>query len=764
MRDKYPVAESEFADTDAILSTSGTIEVRRSRRSVPGDDHMRDTAQFLGRAAAADVQRNKLDGADVKDTHSRLMSHYVREMDIQAPWRRRMDRDEAFYDSDQWDSEDAAIVESRGQKATVFNVIAQSINWIIGSQRRARTDFKILPRNASGAKSAERKSQILKYLSDVNKSGFSQSDAFAEAVKAGLSWLECGVQDDTEGEPIYDRYESWRNIIIDSVAREKDLSDSRYLFRTKWVDVDTAVAMFPQRAAHIRFSAMRAYEHGVSLDDHGDEYMDSMEADQAREGYSTIDAPSYQRDRVRLIECWFRVPVTEQIISGGEFNGEVYDPSSVGHIEQVHGGIATIKHRPTHRMHVMVCTPSSVLWLSKSPYRHNRLPFTPLWINRKSKSGEFYGVVRPMVDSQEDINKRFSKALAILSSNKVIMEEGAVTDLDAFEDELSRPNGILVKKRGAELTIDADRELAPAHLDIMQMSISMIQSLSGVTDEAMGRTTNAVSGKAIEARQGQAGVSNSTAFDNLRAARQYHGEKMLSLVEQFMTEEKQFRITNSRGVPDYVTVNDGLPENDIVRTKADFIISEDDWAATLRQAQTDQLMGLITELAPVAPQLVMVLLDLLVEMMDVPSRDEIVKRIRQITGMEDPDADPNVDDPERKAREAAKAQQAQMEQRAAEANLAKLEGEAAKAQASAAKAQADAQKVLATMPDATLAQQRAALELAIAMLQAEPAVDTADALLVAAGAAPPPPNAIPPGAVMPAPAQPLQPDQMEQLS
>lgn len=50
MRDKYPVAEPEFTDTEDILSTSGTIEMRRSRRSVPGDNHMRDTAQFLGRA------------------------------------------------------------------------------------------------------------------------------------------------------------------------------------------------------------------------------------------------------------------------------------------------------------------------------------------------------------------------------------------------------------------------------------------------------------------------------------------------------------------------------------------------------------------------------------------------------------------------------------------------------------------------------------------------------------------------------------------
>lgn len=759
MRDKYPLGPSDMDATDTAqsLGVSGGIEYRRSRRSVPGDGYMRDTDNFLGPAAGKEIKRSHLDSVEAGETHARLMGHYIREIEVQAPWRTNMARDEAFYDSEQWSAEDAKVLEARGQKPSVFNVIAQSINWIIGSQKRARVDAKILPRKKEGSRQAERKSQLLKYLADVNRSHFAESDAFAECAKAGLSWIESGTQSETEGEPIYDRYESWRNIIIDSVAREKDLSDSRYMFRQRWVDLDTAVSMFPDRAAHLRLSAQKAYEYGVSMDDTGDEHMDVLEVEQAREGFSTIDAPSYQRDRVRLIECWYRVPTTSPVVAGGEFNGELFDPSSPGHVEQIQAGVATIKQRPIMRMHVMVCTPSAVLWMSESPYRHNRFPFTPLWAYRKSSTGEPYGFVRNMIDAQEDINKRRSKALAILSSNKVIMDEGAVKDLDEFAEEVARPDAIIIKAPGKMLELNAERGLEAAHIDLMGQSIQMIQTLSGVTDEAMGRTTNASSGKAIMARQDQASVSTSIIFDNLRFARQVHGEKMLSLTEQFMTEQKQFRITNSRGQPDYVSINDGLPENDIVRTKADFIISEDAWSATMRQAQTEQMMALVTELAPVAPQVVIVLLDLLVEMMDVPSRDEVVKRIRQVTGMEDPDKDPNAPDPEREARDAAKAAEAEMAARAQQAELAKLEASAAKEQASATKAQADAAKVLASLPGDSLAQQRAALELAIQMLQAEPAVDTADALLVAAGAAPAP--QIPSGAgPMPAPAQP---DQME---
>jgi len=698
------------------------------KNSEPADRYG-DPNRYLFGGDLKKVEESPLDGERATVLHGKLISHYLRELDRQAPWRRRMELDEDFYDSEQWDAESLMALKERGQEPLVLNVIAQSINWIIGSQRRARSDYKILPRRKEAAKIAERKSQLMKYLADTNKSMFSYSEAFEEMVKAGLSFMESGVQDDTDGEPIYDRCESWRNIIWDSTARERDLSDSRYIFRTKWVDLDTACALFPKRKTQINLSASSTYEMGGSVDRFGDDPMDSAEHDTIDGSYSSIEHPTSVRERVRLIEAWFKVPEQENVMAGGDFAGELYDERSPGHRQQIETGQAEVRKRLTYRMYVMVMTTKHVLWMSKSPYRHNRYPFTPMWCYRKSATGEPYGVVRNMVDAQKDINKRFSKALAILSSNKTIMDAGAVDDLEEFEEEVARPNAIIVKNKGYDLKIDADRELSGAHLSVMQMSMQMIQTLSGVTDEAMGRTTNAVSGRAIMARQEQGAVSTAKPFDALRACKQYHGEKQLSLIEQFMTEEKQFRITNSRGQPDYVLINDGMPENDISLTKADYIISEDNWNASLRQAQVSELMEMMTQLAPVAPQIVMVLLDLVVETMDIPSREEIVKRIRNITGMEDPDADPSVPDPEREAREQQKEAQAQMQQRMEVAQIAKAEGEAAKAMAVAEKEAANAAKLLQSLPGADIEQKRAALELALMLLSSPPqATSTADVI------------------------------------
>jgi hypothetical protein len=709
------------------------IEARVKPDQTPEDRFKVPSAAFLGEVDKA--IKSDLDSLRAQELHGRLIGHYLRELDAQGNSRRLMEQDEAFYDHDQWDQEALAVLQKRGQEPLTYNVIAQSINWVLGTERRTRVDYRILPRNKNALASAEKKSHLLKYLADVNKTEFHVSRSFADAAKVGLGWIESGVQDDSEGEPIYERHESWRNIIYDTAAQELDLSDARFIFRTKWVDVDTACAMFPERKGIVQASTSSHYEWGAFLDRHGDQPMDSQEylSEQAHSQYHSIEHPSYARDRVRLIEAWFKVPVMEERMAGGEFTGEIYDRESLGHQVSISSGFAEVRKRLTQRVHVMVMTLRGVLWMSPSPYRHNRYPFTPIWGYRKAADNTPYGIIRGMISAQKDLNKRLSKALAIINSNKVIMDEGAVEDLDEFEEEISRPDSIIVKRPGKALDISADRELASAHLDIMNLSMSMVQTLSGITDEAMGRTTNATSGKAIQSRQEQGAMSTAAIFDNLRLARQVHGEKVLSLSEQFMTEEKTFRITNRRGSPDYITINDGLPENDIVRTKADYIISEDAWNASLRQAAVQQFMELLTQVGPVAPQIVMVLLDLVVEMMDLPSGDEVVNRIRQITGMEDPDADPNQPDPEREAREKGKAAQAEMETRAAQANLAKLEGEAAEKMARAEKAKADAMKVLKGMPRENIQTQKDALELALQILSAAPAAPVVDNVLNRSG-------------------------------
>lgn len=140
---------------------------------------------------------------------------------------------------------------------------------------------------------------------------------------------------------------------------------------------------------------------------------------------------------------------------------------------------------------------------------------------------------------------------------------------------------------------------------------------------------------------------------------------------------------------------------------------------------------LLQQLAPVAPQIALVMLDLIVEGMDITSRDEIVKRIRQVTGMRDPDQEELTpeEQAEQDAKDQAAAQQQELQMRAAMADIAVKEAKAGRDQAAIAKEQASIRQIMGALAGQNIDTQRKALETALIALQAPGAVRVADGML-----------------------------------
>lgn len=607
-----------------------------------------------------------------------------------ARYEMALDRD--FYDGLQWSEEDRQVLTARGQVATVFNRIKASIDWIIGSEKRTRVDHKVLPRTDDDINGADIKTKLLKYLSDVNKSSFARSLAFADAVASGVGWLEDAIRSDPTEEALYSRYEDWRNIWWDHLAVQRDLSDARYIFRSKWTDVDIATAMFPDRAA-----AIKAAAHSLSLYDANDEdefywLNGQVTTDGRRIGYQSSFDDAFnvdnRRDRVRLIECWYRVPANAQVMRGlPKVEGHIYHPGYEFHEELIQGGHVSLydclKMVVRCAMFLGSTTTSSGCLLQDmaSPYVHNRFPFTPIWCYRRGRDRMPYGVVRNLRDPQEDLNKRRSKALFILSSNGMIADEDAFEDWDEAIEELARPDRILKKKKGAEVELLNETALVEEHIMLARDDAEYIQSVSGVTDENLGRETNAVSGKAITARQNQGTLTTAEIFDNYRYAIQLQGEIDLSLIEQFYDEEKVIRLTGPRGQAEFFAINQmttdeyGQPQilNDITATQGDFLVADQDFRESVRIAMFEAMVNLCGQLPP---EVSLQLLDMVVDYSDYPGKEDMVKRIRAINGQLDPD-EPE-DSPEAVARAQAQREQQEIQQQAMMNQLAEQEAKVKK--------------------------------------------------------------------------------------
>lgn len=685
-------------------------------------------------------RKKSMESIEMKTLHGRLMDWYRQERDKQAENRRQMAIDEDFYDGNQWTEEDAQELVARGQAALVFNKIKPTINWLLGTERRTRIDGRVLPREESDDSRAEVKGKLLKYVNDVNHTVFCRSQAFGDAMKAGVGWMEDAISADPDEELLITNHVPWRDILHDSAGRHLDPSkDARYIFRQRYVDLDYAEALCPDRTNILKQASVKG-DDLVNQEDDDTWYMgtrvSSTDIDSAGytasrytySGISSVGAENY-RPRVKLIEAWYRMPERVNMMRGGYFDGQVFNPNNQEMRDAYDSGDCFIVPNARMCMYVALMTEQHMLYHGKSPYIHNRYPFTPIWCYRRARDGLPYGVIRDIRAPQEDFNKRASKSLHILSSKQVIADVGSVEDIEDTRREVARPDGMIFKKKGTVFEINQDNQLAAQHLELMDRDAQYILDVGGVTEQNLGQDRKQLSGKAIGKLQDQGGVVTTHLFDNLRFSAQLQFEKQLSLIEQYYTQEKVIRIVGEAKPIEWIPINKRDPAtgevlNDITASKADYIIDEADFKASTREAMFEVLMDLLSKLNP---DVALALLDMALDFADVPNKAEMIARVRKINGQRDPNTKPT---PEEQAAMADKAQK--------EAEAAELQQDMLAAQVKEVLA-----KIEKTIADAAVSQAKSietATQAAFQALQAAQIVATvpgitpiADAVLAGAG-------------------------------
>lgn len=601
-----------------------------------------------------DEQMEKTDPRNEQERrHSVLMDCLMDERDRQAEERQQAAIDEDYYDHLQWRLDDAQVLIERGQAPLVFNEARQTIDWIAGTQKRMRKDYKILPRERDDEKGAEVKTKVVKYTDDVNNTAHHFSRAFKQMAISGLSWLEEGINTEPGEEIIYSGSEDWRNVYRDSRSRNLDLNvDGRYLFRRKVTDLDYALALLPKGREHLRQVATTdetvdeddVWYLGQRLTGASDiAEMDGMPlALRDRRAYIGNDyTDKGRRSSVELLECWYRVPETVQVFQSGPLAGKVFNPADPRQ-QQIQRDRWAMYDAVKMRMRVMVATKDQCLWDGVSPFKHGRFLLVPLWAYRRYRDGMCYGAMRGMRDLQDDTNKRASKALWLLSNNRIVMDAGAVDDIEDVRQEAARADGIIVKAPNKELRFEKALGEAQANLELMDRNVQSMRNVGGVTNENLGYDTNAQSGVAIEKKQDQGGLTTSELFDSALLARRQAGRLRLSHIEQFKTAHQIIRISGEGQPLDFLEVNAENPENpdeilnDLTAREADYIVAEQDYRESYVRAATAEMFELLGQIATFAPQVVLSVLDLAVEGSEVRNKDEWVQRIRKLNGQRDP--------------------------------------------------------------------------------------------------------------------------------
>lgn len=575
---------------------------------------------------------------------SKIRTWFKQAVDGGSEWRKLAREEYDFVRGKQWTEDDKAALTEKGRPALTINKIRPHLNILSGYQRVNRYEVSFEPRTSDDFESCELRKGVTKYIMDNCDYNDVESAVFMDGVIGGIGWFHIFYDWDymaMEGEINIDRVSPF-DIYTDPEARKADYSDAKFICRAKWVDKEELCEIYPEQAEEIR-GEFRRYD------------VDEKESDMIG-----TEPLWYNRDlkKVRLVECWYkeRKLETRYMLPDGSV-AEFMPPVPV---------MATSFEVPIEKIRLAVIMGDIKLEEMDSPYQHGYFPFVPFTLYHYGEGDIPCGVVRDIKDPQREINKKRSQILHILNTqgnSGLITETSAMTEdqQERYRKFGSKP-GAIIEVNDGTLTGARIREIQPPAppvglIQSAQESEADIPRITGINESMLGISSPQQSGRAIELNQRQAVTNIAAFFDNLRKAKRaivqqlwgYKGHK--GLIPQYYTEEKVFRIVGKHGQEEFVTVNQQVqmqdPQtgqlittvlNDLSQGNYDVIISDTPYSVSQRQGQFWALVDAVSKLGLPAN----LIFDKLIELSDIPDKQEIIQRLQAQQQQANAPQEPNV--------------------------------------------------------------------------------------------------------------------------
>ncbi|MFH5028989.1 portal protein [Citrobacter freundii complex sp. 2024EL-00237] len=629
------------------------------------------------------------------------------DIDGQPDWRTDANRCCAYYDGDQIPLQVAAVLEERGQPVECQNLIAPAIDSVLGTEAKTRSDLRVEANyeNDDMEKLAEALNAEFYTVCQEMRIDRVRSDAYAGQIKAGLSWVEVRRNPDVTG-PRYIAEQINRNEVDwDWLSKKPDLRDARWVRRRRWIDLDEAVMLFPQRAETLK-NAVGTWDTFDDIERIDGDDVDLRSGWEERQTWSRNEAEylSTSRDRIMLYVIYYRVYERIPMLALPTGKMVEYDKNNIAHAVAVASGRVKVEMRLVSFIRESWWTGPYHLGDRPCDAPQGMFPLVPFWGFRKDQSGIPYGLVSRMISAQNSYNFRHLKVTWLLQASQVIMDSDATNmTAEQVRKEANRPDGVFVlnadrknKTKAADaLQINRDSSVSAQQMQVMEYDRQNIQDCAGIYSSYMGQdTSGVVSGIAVSNLVEQSSTTLAEINDNYTMACNALGELVLNYLLEDLKQKTSYTIVVNRKDKrrrKVVTINtpgdDGKITNDISRLDARIVLAPIDSTPAYRAQLADRLIGIIQKLPPQAQSAV---IDLVLELVEIPNKDEFIDRVSRALGTQDPQY--MTDEEKQASQQQAKlnefAQALQFKQQIAE--IQNKDADTANKQASANKSQASA--------------------------------------------------------------------------
>lgn len=221
---------------------------------------------------------------------------------------------------------------------------------------------------------------------------------------------------------------------------------------------------------------------------------------------------------------------------------------------------------------------------------------------------------------------------------------------DQFRRQIARPDADIVldpqamAQQGARFEVKRDFQLNNQQLQMMADSRAALQRVGSITAAFQGQKGNATSGVQEQTQVEQSQISIADLMDNFKEGRAMVGELILALEIEDLGEEREVIVIEGDTInpPRTVVLNEAVEEgglrylsNDVQRTRASKVALSDVPSSSSFRAQ--QLSALSEAVKALPPQMQQVVMPFMLDLMDLPRKEEIIKVIKEATQQTDPE-------------------------------------------------------------------------------------------------------------------------------
>ena len=582
-------------------------------------------------------------------------AQFVREAINQPPWRANADKEADYADGNQLDSELLKKQAALGIPPAKENIIGPAIRAVCGYEAKTRTDWRVTPDGDPGGQDV---AAALNYrLNQAERHSHADralSDAFRPAATVGIGWVEVTRASNALQFPYKCRAVHRNEIWWDMQSVEPDLSDARWLFRRRWVDRQRAARMFPEHATIIMHSADKwiADLAGEMLE--GGQSTGLAQAIDAERAWTVQEDAWYndENQQVCLTELWYRRWSEVTILRAHTGRAVEYDPANPAHDAMLRARRGVLERQILPKMRRAYFMGPHCLHDGPTPHPHQNFPYVPLWGSREDMTGIPYGLARDMLFPQDNLNASISKLRWGMSATRTERTKGAVAMPDeVFRRMAARVDADIIldaqhmAQPGARFEVKRDFQLNAQQFQLMEDSRRAMERVSGITAAFQGQKGTAESGVQEQTQLEQSQVAVADLMDNFKEARRQVGELLMSLIIEDVGREEQTVVIEGDTLNPPRTVVLNRPEldpatglqyrsNDVQRTRL-MVALED--VPTSSSFRAQQLSALSESVKALPQELQTVVMPFMIDLMDLPRKEQIVEAIRNATGQASPE-------------------------------------------------------------------------------------------------------------------------------